>query len=126
MQLQRVEPEEHSAVLSELPHKLHGDIVLLKANLPRSPSDPPTHLELHLPSLMSRNDGYCYWLADRPTFLKTITFDASALTLREGESFTLQPCLRATAYEPEPHDNVFTIGIDSWVVRGQGALLHWG
>ncbi len=124
--LKKVERGEHAAVLGELPEELHDDVVLLKADLPRSPADPPTYLELHLPASMSRDDGYCYWLADRPTFLKSIIFDASAMTLRDGEHFTLQPCLRATAHEPPEQDNVFTLRIDSWVVRGQGALLIWG
>jgi hypothetical protein len=75
---------------------------------------------------MSRDDGYCYWLADRPTFVHAITFDASAFTLRDGEEFTLQPCLRATGYEPEPNESVFKIHLESWVVRGQGAMLLWG
>jgi hypothetical protein len=124
--LTKVDREEQAAVLGELPEELHDDVVLLKADLPRSSLDPPTYLELHLPASMSRDDGYCYWLADRPTFVKTITFDASAMSLREGERFTLQPCLRATAHEPPEQENVFTIRIDSWIVRGQGALLIWG
>lgn len=123
--LQAVEPDEREAVLHDLPQEFHDDVVLLKADLPRSPSDPPTRLALHLSSVMSRSDGYCFWLADRPTFLNTIVFDVSAFSLREGETFTLQPCLRATGYEPLPAEGVFTIRVEKWVVRGQGALLLW-
>jgi hypothetical protein len=124
--LQLVEPDERETVLRDLPQEFHDDVVLLKADLPRSPSDPPTRLALHLSSAMSRGDGYCFWLADRPTFLNNIVFDVSAFNLREGEAFTLQPCLRATGYEPEPAEGIFTIRIERWVVRGQGALLLWG
>lgn len=124
--LESVEPDEREVVLQDLPREFHADVVLLKAVLPRSPSDPPTRLALDLSSVMSRHDGYCYWLADRPTFLNTIVFDASAFTLREGETFTLQPCLRATRYEPRPAEGVFEIQVERWVVRGQGALLLWG
>lgn len=124
--LQVVEPDEHGEVLSDLPGQFHEDVVLLKADLPRSASDPPTRLALQMSSSMSRNDGYCYWLADRPTFLNNIVFDASSFSLRDGETFTLQPCLRATGYEPKPTGDVFTIRVERWVVRGQGALLLWG
>ncbi len=113
-------------MLSELPTDLHSEVALLGADIPRPSPDEPTRVELTLKSRMDRRDHYCFWLADRPTFLRAIIFDAAGMALREGEKFTLQPCLRATAYEPEVRDNEYEIRVDAWIVRGQGALLIWG
>jgi hypothetical protein len=124
--LRLADEAEREEVLATIPPDLRRDVALLRADIPRAGTDPPSRVELRLTSLMARSDHYCFWVADRPTFLTTMTFDASGMTLGKGERFTLQPCFRGPAYEPRPHDNVYEIHVDGWIVRGQGAVLVWG
>jgi hypothetical protein len=124
--LRLADEAEREEVLANIPPDRRRDVALLRADIPRDETDPPSRVGLRLTSLMARSDHYCFWIAARPTFLQTMTFDASGMTLGVGERFTLQPCFRGPAYEPEPHDDVYEIRVEGWIVRGQGAVLVWG
>jgi hypothetical protein len=118
---------ERNEVLAGVDRKVRQDVALLRADIPRAATDRPSRVSLRLTSPMARSDHYCSWVAERPTFLKKMTFDASGMKLDKDERFTLQPCFRGPATEPKkPRDNFYEIFVNGWIVRGQGALLVWG
>ena len=74
---------------------------------------------------MERRDHYCYWLANRPTFVKKIAVNWSALTLPEDQKIRLRSTIRATAYEPHYDESGCEFRVDGWLVAGQGVLVTW-
>ena len=82
-------------------------------------------IEVKLDSEMERRDHYCYWLANRPTFVKKIAVNWSALTLPEDQKIRLRSTIRATAYEPHYDDTGCEFRVEGWLVAGQGVLVTW-
>lgn len=118
----RADPTTSVRVLSGVGHVEASDVILLEAQLPRN----DCVVELRLRSEMLRTDHYCYWLSDRPVYLKRITIDASGLSLPAGQRLRLRPCVASAAYEVTENEGLFHLELEAWLVRGQGVVLTWG
>jgi hypothetical protein len=122
-----VTEEDKKEILEKLPESARREVAVLAARVPReNGQESPVPIELRQPATMERCDHYCYWLADRPTFVKRIVVDWSGLTLPNGQRVRLRPTIRATAYEARSTDQACVMDINSWLVTGQGILIIWG
>jgi hypothetical protein len=119
--------QEKKAIFKGLPASDIETMALLSADVPNiSPNHELIPVEVELPSLMRRGDQYCYWFADRPTFVRRIVIEWSDFTLPEEKAVRLLSTIRTTAYEPSYSKKRCVYNIDGWLVAGQGVVVTWG
>jgi hypothetical protein len=126
LSLERLSDEDKASVLTGLSDEDIDATAVLAAEIPdRIAAKGLVSIEVRLYSQMERRDHYCYWLANRPTFVKKIAVNWSALTLPEDQKIRLRSTIRATAYEPHYDDSGCEFRVDGWLVAGQGVLVTW-
>jgi hypothetical protein len=113
------------AYLGGIPSQVARDVTLLRAAVPGSPSA-PRHLEITVTSHnMSRRDHYCFWIADRTSYVRRITVDFTRFTVPDGERPRLHPFLGTVAHEIKETDAAYDIPVENWLVKDQGIMLIW-
>lgn len=117
---------EKTLALDGLPPSIVAEVALLRAEVPDGSADELPRLELRQETVMERRDHYCYWLADRPTFVRQLQADWTSLTLKDGHEIRLRPTVRGTAYEAREENRCCVLDINGWLVAGQGLVLIWG
>lgn len=117
---------EKAAVLNSLPAPVAEEVALLRADVPAGSGGDLPRLELRQEAVMERRDHYCYWLADRPTFVRQLQADWTGLSLGEGQEIRLRPTVRGTAYEARQENKRCVLDINGWLVAGQGMVIIWG
>lgn len=127
VRLEEVPPEEYGPYLSE-EYDRHGqDIILLRATFPNSETD--YRLKIVQQFSLIKSDHFCYWVADRPIYLRQLRVDVRGFTppgTDRGGRVTLQPFMMATNAEIALHvDGTLTEETDNWLVRGQGFTIVW-
>jgi hypothetical protein len=124
--------------LSRIPRKDYGryvgttkgltakDFVLLGVPL-QGPPGSSRRLSVRLSFLHNVSDHYWYWKAERPMFLRRITFDCSRFGKPGVRRFNLQPFLGGndTAHVAERSPGKFVLPGEKWVVEDQGAMILW-
>jgi hypothetical protein len=127
LSLELLSDRDKALVLGDLPASEIGAMAVLAADVPDSSgTNDLVSIEIKLSSEMERRDHYCYWLADRPTFVRRIGVDWSGLTLPGDQEVRLRTTIRTTAYEPDFDEDGCVIHVDGWLVAGQGVLVTWG
>jgi hypothetical protein len=117
---------EKAAVLDGPASPVAEEVALLRAEVPAGSGSELPRLELRQEAVMERRDHYCYWLADRPTFVRQLQADWTGLSLSEGQEIRLRPTVRGTAYEARQENKRCVLDINGWLVAGQGMVLIWG
>lgn len=119
--------QDKAEVLGDLPASDVEGMAVLAADVPDiSGGAGLMPVEIKLPSVMERRDHYCYWLADRPTYVRRIAVEWSGLTLPEEQKVRLRSTIRTTAYEPDYDESGCIFHVDGWLVAGQGVIVTWG
>jgi hypothetical protein len=100
---------------------------LLRAQLQTDPL--PIRLKVVQESAQNKSDHFCYWVADRPIFVRHLRLDLRAFTPepspRDGR-LTVQPFMMATsAALALDRSGVLDEETDNWLVRGQGFTVIW-
>lgn len=119
--------EEREQYIGNISDQYRESIALVKAILPENLRQ-PLHLRSIKRSRHERNNHFCFWEADRPTFVKSITIDAENFSGSEERDrvITVQPFMLASVSEALLSDkSVRTLPVDNWLVRGQGISVIW-
>jgi hypothetical protein len=118
-----IDAQEYAHYLGKIDPRLYSEVHLFRAPVPglASPVRFATQYQFH----MRKSDHYCYWVADRPMYLRQLTFNASDFCAGADITLTPQPVLGVSAIEAERDGRSFRFPIENWVVSGQGAILVW-
>jgi hypothetical protein len=118
-----VPARQRKRYLGDITPELVSDVVLYAAQVPGTPNQ-ERHLELTITSeRMSRSEHYCFWIADRPSYVRRITIDFSRLSLADHPR--LHPFLGAVSHEITASDGAYDIMLENWLVKDQGVMLIW-
>jgi hypothetical protein len=113
-----------SLYLGDIEPSLAADVVLYAASIPGTHHE--RHLELTITSeRMSRHEHYCFWIADRPSYVRRITLDFSRFTLHDRDRPHLHPFLGTVSHEIKDSDGAYDILLENWLVKDQGVMLIW-
>ncbi len=98
-------------------------LVILRARFPATTADHPHRIELGYQFDIGEGDeGYWFWSASRPSFVSTITIDATDLErYSEVRLVTFLPNVEWV----DERDGMHVIQVSNWVVRGHGVSLSW-
>jgi hypothetical protein len=122
LSLSLLPPSEVAEYLRRLPIELHSGVVLYRAQIADSPE--LAQLKCIIDSPMQKSDHYCYWVADRPMYLRELEFDTATFTTT-ARGFTLQPFFGSLSSAVENTSGVYRMSLDNWITAGQGAMLVW-
>jgi hypothetical protein len=119
--------------VEEYPHYLpqHEDpsnaVKLLRADLQTSAA--PIRLRLNHESMHKKNGHFCYWVADRPTYVRSLRIDLRSFTpepSKRNGRLTVQPFMMATSADLALDESgVLDEETDNWLIRGQGFVVVW-
>jgi hypothetical protein len=127
LRMEAVPKNEYKTYLGDEYDKHGRDIKLLRADLPASRS--PARLKVVQEFGLDKSDHFCYWVADRPIFLRQLRVDTRQFTppgSGRGWRVTLQPFMMATNAELALHlDGAMSEETDNWLIRGQGFAVVW-
>lgn len=127
LRLVEVEESDYTLYLQDLGDIDLSVVTLLKADLPDSPS--PHRLRLTQAFTLNKSDHFCYWVADRPIYLRHLRLDTSSFTPPASERagrITLQPFMMATNAELALDERgQIDIETENWLLRGQGFTVVW-
>jgi hypothetical protein len=126
----RVEPvplDEYESYLDDEYERYGEDIKLLRAALPDS--EKTVRLKVIQEFSAHKSDHFCYWVADRPIYLRQLRVDTREFTppgSGRGGRVTLQPFMMATNAEIALHiDGKMSEETENWLIRGQGFTVVW-
>jgi hypothetical protein len=127
LRMEVVPKDEYEVYLGDEYEKHGKDIKLLRAKLPES--QVPVRLKVVQEFSLHKSDHFCYWVADRPIYLRQLRVDTRQFTpsgsSRDGR-VTLQPFMMATNAEIALHiDRTMSEETDNWLIRGQGFTVVW-
>ena len=126
--LEPIKQKDYGRYLEHLADGHRNDVSLLQGRLPDTALPLPrltVSQRLHL----DKADHFCYWVADRPMYIRRFDIDLSRFTPsisgRDG-IVTVQPFMMAGAtqatLDKNPH---ISLAIENWLVRGQGIAVIW-
>lgn len=131
VRLEPVPADELPRYLGDLPLSLRDEVTLLRGDArPYASGDAQrmrlqTRQQLHL----NKHDHFCFWFADRPTYVHTLRVDASHLTLAKDHTrrpITAQLFMMASDHRTAFDDSgCLTFSLESWVLPGQGIAVSW-
>ena len=121
--LERLSQADTDLLLSEAPPEVRDRCVLFEADLP---PEPIHMIKVERALVLPRFTCRTFWNADRPIFLRSISFDVRELTAPDVK-FELVPFMSASARPSGPTNlNTFELVANNWIVQGQGCVLVWG
>lgn len=108
----------------------HSDSVkLLRARLPQPQSGSHSRVNISQHFTERKSDHFCYWVADRPIFLRHVRVDVRDFTPPASERerrVTFQPFMMTTNKDLSlDRDNVIDVETANWLIRGQGFVVVW-
>lgn len=120
--MSKVEDGNRAAYLGRLTDELADHVVLYRGTISTQPVT--IRLLSTVASPMHRSDHYCYWLADRPMYIRTLQFDTASFSAA-SRGFTFQPFLGCLGFDIRNTDGAYRVDLENWIVRGQGVMLVW-
>jgi hypothetical protein len=126
LQLRMLQEDEAAPYIRGLDPHERSEVTLLRAEVPSWPLG-PFRFVTRFVFPMKKSDRYCYWAAERPTYLRRLTFDANNFDPQTGAGFRATPFLGVAVTEMERESpRVIRLEIQNWLVSGQGAVFSWG
>ena len=126
IRLEDVPFEEYGDYLPDYDNP-HDAVRLLRAQLQPDPT--PIRLKIVQESTQSKSDHFCYWVADRPIFVRHLRIDLrefSSEPSARDQRLTVQPFMMATSAALALDDtSILDEETDNWLVRGQGFCVIW-
>ena len=99
-------------------------LTLLHATFPKRRPGKPRRIELAYRFTAPEGQWLWFWRASRPTYVSTITVDASELALHYDCNFEdFLPSVDRGVASPEGVEGVYVVGVRNWVVKGHGVAL---
>lgn len=121
VELSRVPPSDCDQYLGSIPPEVAAQVELYHAQLSEVPQT--FRLVSTISSPMQRSDHYCYWVADRPMYIRTIEFDTANFSTGD-RGLTFQPFLGSLAFDVRNMGG-YRVDLENWILRDQGAMLVW-
>lgn len=107
-----------------------AQLTLLRADL-RSYRSPEGSVRLQTKQrlILSKHEHFCFWLADRPTYVQRLRVDARELMLEQGDGareLSAQPFMLAGNVRAVfDRHQVMELQPDAWLLPGQGLAVSW-
>jgi hypothetical protein len=127
LKLEPVPEADYESYLG-IENELYSNSVrLLRAPIPHH-SDQMVRLRVTQSFEQNKSDHFCYWVIDRPLYLRQLRADTRDFTPPETDRsgrLTLQPFMMATDAEISLRDGQVDVETENWLIRGQGFALIW-
>jgi len=128
LRLSPTTPAETSDYLGDWAGAYSERIKLLRTDVPPRP-DGLARLVISQEFELSKQDHFCYWVADRPTFVRNLSVDLNRfrpLEPAKEERITVYPFMMAGAAESVSRPaSLYSLAVENWLVRGQGIAVVW-
>lgn len=112
-------------LFSRLPAGMNESDVAFFRPAPPARIDGPTQFRIDLTWKTDPSVRFFFWYADRPMFVRQLTFDARRL-VREDRSVTFQPFLGSMDdLLIDVRDGFAVVRLNAWIFEGNGAVMLW-
>lgn len=101
-------------------------LTLLRVSLPAADQVQQWSVRLTYQLPLSKREGFSFWTASRPTYLQRITINAGQLRGVRGLKFErFLPNFDRTSTSDIRTDDVYSVRVANWVLKGHGVILTW-